>query len=419
MRNTILVTMDSLRADHTSFAGHDRETSPTLDGMAADGLTYTNAISPGPSTPESMPVILTGTYPTRSAQTDAGNSKLATRQATIGRHMQSRRTLAERFSDAGYATAAFSPNPYTCRYFGFDEGFDRFEDFLGGSRERLYRGMVDGMMVGLPKESVLPVRVLLNWAQREEVFKPWESFYDAVIEWTASVEEPYFLWILLMDTHDPYLTPSRFRTQSRWAMYQANWRLWRQGHKPPFDETTHERLVRAYDDSIRYADEFLARLQSDIGDDDPLIAVHGDHGEAFGEHGTYGHHARLYEENVHVPFVIEGGPSETVDTPISLQSIPDLLQSLAIDGRRPDVPRSPAIARTLDEDRLTARGRRWKYIRTGTDGTVYYLDGPVETEPIGDEILEDRSQGVVAPWLADERERARIDTAIAELRGSL
>ncbi|NHN46550.1 sulfatase [Halostella sp. JP-L12] len=416
MRNTILVTLDSLRADHCGYWGYDRETSPTLDRMAEEGVVFTNAVSPGPSTPESMPVSFTGEYPTPPAET--GDSSLLTeRRETIRRHMETRETLAERFSSAGYATAGFSPNPYTSRYFGFDAGFDRYEDFMGGSRERLYQGILEGALEGTSLAAVLPVRILLNWVQREEVFKPWEAFYDELRDWVADVEGPYFLWVLLMDTHDPYLVPSEYRTQSRAAMYQANYRLWRQNHEPPFSETTHERLVRAYDDTIRYADDFLARLRSDFGETDPLIVVHGDHGEAFGEHGTYGHHARLYEENVHVPFVVDGGPTGTVKAPVSLREIPDLLWTFAVEESTPIPDGSPAVARTLDGNRIAARDRRWKYIRNGgREDELYALaDGTGETNPVTDESFKETPRRLTDQWRESFRERERIAAAAGDI----
>jgi len=419
VRNLILVTADSLRADHCSYWGYDRETTPTLDRMAERGLVYTNAISPGPSTPESMPVSFTGTHPIRRDRGD-DESLLAVRRATIRRHMRTRETLAERFSRLGYATAGFSPNPYTSRYFGFDAGFDRYEDFMGGSRDRLYRGMLDGVLEDTALGAVLPVRLLLNWVQREEAFKPWTAFYDDLLAWLRDAPEPYFLWVLLMDTHDPYLVPAEYRAQSRRAMYHANYRLWRQGHQPPFSDRTHRRLVRAYDDSIRYADEFLRRTAEDAPGD-PLIAVHGDHGEAFGEHGTYGHHARLYEENIHVPFVVSGGPTARVERPVSLGRLPDLLEDLAVEESVQRSPSRPAVSRTLDGERIALRDRRWKYI--GDDngsGELYVLGGAdrapgPEGEPIKDDAAI-RAGRRSARWhIETQREYQRIETAAEDV----
>ena len=415
-QSVVLVTFDSMRVDHCGFAGYGRDTTPTLDTMAKEGLCFENAIAPGPSTPEAMPIILTGSHP-RSLSGGIETDFLR-RQRALREHMGARETLAERFSRAGYATAGFSPNPYTSQYFGFDVGFDHYEDFVDGSRERLYDGMLDGVLDDLDLQGLFPARVLLNWLQREEVFKPWEAFYDAIVEWVQGVEEPYFLWVLLMDTHDPYLVPSEYRTQSRRATYHANWRLWRQGHEPPFTEETHDRLVRAYDDTIRYSDAFVERLLGDL-DGEPLVAVHGDHGEAFGEHGTYGHQQRLYEENIHVPLVVSGGPDRTIEEPFSLADVPDLLWDLAT-GREPDVDGEPARARTLGGTRLAARGHDWKYLR-GPDGNAAYdlAADAEEQDPLNGAALHDVGKALVDRWVEDDRERHRVDGAIEQVEKKL
>ncbi|MEF8813590.1 MAG: sulfatase [Halovenus sp.] len=414
MRSVVLVTFDSFRADHCGFAGYERDTTPTLDRMAERGLTFENAVAPGPSTPEAMPVILTGSHP-RSLGPEH-EAEFVERQRTLREHMEARETLAERFSTAGYTTAGFSPNPYTSRYFGFDTGFETYEDFIGGSRERLYEGMLDGLLDDLDLRGLFPARVLLNWVKREEVFKPWEAFYDAVLEWVRGADGPYFLWVLLMDTHDPYLVPDEYRTQSRRGTYHANWRLWRQGHEPPFSGTTHDRLVRAYDDTIRYSDAFLDRLLGDLPDD-PLVAVHGDHGEAFGEHGTYGHHQRLYEENIHVPLVVHGGPERTVTNPFSLAGLPRLLLELA-SGDDPAVDREPAQAQTLGGTRSAVRGRDWKYLRTPDGDAVYDLQAdPGERNPLTDSDLYELCGPLMDRRTEADREKHRVRDAVEELRG--
>lgn len=415
-RSVVLVTFDSMRVDHAGYGGYDRDTTPTLDRMAREGLWFDNAIAPGPSTPEAMPIILTGSHP-RSLDS-ASEAEFLARQQTLREHMAGRETLAERFSRAGYATGGFSPNPYTSRYFGFDAGFDSYEDFIDGSRERLYDGMLGGVLDELDLSGLFPARVVLNWLQREEVFKPWAAFYDEIIEWVDSVSEPYFLWVLLMDTHDPYLVPGEYRTQSRRSTYHANWRLWRQGHEPPFSESTHERLVRAYDDTIRYSDAFLDRLLGDLPGD-PVVAVHGDHGEAFGEHGTYGHQQRLYEENIHVPLVVHGGPNREITDPVSLADVPQLLLDLAAD-REPTVDSDPVWARTLGGNRLALRGADWKYLRTPEGEAIYDLSAdPDEQEPLTEIAGADAYRSLGDRFEQSDREKHRLDRAVDEVVGSL
>lgn len=418
MNSVVLVTIDSMRADSWGFlSGSDL--TPTLDSLAAEGLGFEAAVAPGPSTPESMPAVMTGTYPTdvdRSA-----HSQLRARRDAIRHHLTARETVAERFRRLGYATAGFSPNPYTSRYFGFDAGFDRFEDFLRGSRDRLYAGMLDGRLRGIPMSTVFPVRLLVNWLRREEAFKPSSAVYEDVSAWLATATEPYFLWILLMDTHDPYLPPREHRRQPLPAVLHANWRLWRRGHEPPLTDRTHARLRQAYRGTVRAVDAFLDRLRRGLPGD-PVIAVHADHGEAFGEHGTYGHHQRLYEENVHVPLVVGGPvPSHTIHRPVPLAVLPDLLSTLAVgDDPLQILPRGPVRTQTLDGTHVGLRGSTWKFIRDPDGESLYNLEAdPDERQDVAgaESGLTDACRRLLRSWDADRRERTALAGAARGVMG--
>jgi arylsulfatase len=129
-RNIVLITVDSLRADHCGFMGYDQDTTPYLDTLADESVVFDRAIAPAPFTKQSMPAIFTGQYhtPTRDDYED---------------HVRKRDTIAERLSRRGYSTAGFSPNPFASRNFGYDDGFDLFEDFFGNdSREKIARTLL-------------------------------------------------------------------------------------------------------------------------------------------------------------------------------------------------------------------------------------------------------------------------------------
>jgi len=108
MRNIVLITWDSVRADHCSCYGYKKETTPFLDKMARNGLKFENAIVSGIPTPVSMAGVFTGKH------CDKVKSK----------------SLAEVLSKNGYITSAFHSNPYASRYFGFNRGFDYFKDYV-------------------------------------------------------------------------------------------------------------------------------------------------------------------------------------------------------------------------------------------------------------------------------------------------
>lgn len=382
-KSIVLLTIDSLRADHCSFMGYDQETTPTIDSMAQDGLVFENAIAPGPSTSESVPAMFTGHYPVNRSET---KSAIDGRIDRIGPHMKTRRSIAKRFSEQGYRTAAFTPNPFTSRYFGYGPGFDHYQDFLEGSRASLYERFFDGVFSG--NRLYMPVRVLMNWLQREEAFKPWESFYDEIVEWVSDGDKPYFIWIFLMDVHHPYLPSGDYRSISRPELYYANWKLRYQNYQPPLGEKVHENLVQAYDDAISYTDSFIESLRNDLPSD-PAVVVTADHGESFGEHGTYEHHggafgqegeqeyhSYLYEENIHVPLVISNaGRSGTVKQPVSLRSLPELLMATAVgDELKPETYTRPFVtSQSMDAEKVAVRGERYKYIQTSNGSELYDL----------------------------------------------
>lgn len=416
-RNVILVTLDSLCVDHCGHGGYDRETTPTLDRMAADGVSFETAIAPGPNTFESMPVIMTGGYPVPVSEDDFGNG-FAARRSRISRHMDTRTTLAERFKQRGYSTAAFTPNPFTSRDFGFDTGFDHFEDFIEGEDDHRFKP-------GFTSNSYL-FNILYNWKRGEREFRSWESFYDQVQRWIESSSEPYFVWILLMDTHNPFLIPSEHHEYSSklWELF-ANWRnLWLDTPVKQFVDLD-TRLVDLYDDSVRYTDAFLDRLTDDI-DSETALAVHADHGEAFGEHGVYGHldPHYLYEENVRVPLVLSNVDSTaTVSEPFSLRHLPQILTTMSnpdadidtfLDTFRDHRP----VSRTRVGGRAAVRDASKKLIVDGSIDHLFDLaSDPNEQQPLTlDEA--DGTETLVSTrdrFLSSQCEKQRICNATSTL----
>lgn len=395
-RNVVLITIDCLRGDYCGYLGGVKGTTPTIDQMAETGLAFTNAIAPGPSTSESMPAIFTGSYPVARPDTD---NLIDDRISRIRPHMQARETLPEMFQQAGYTTAGFSPNPFTTRYFGFDTGFDKYEDFIRGSRGRFYQKFLDGKLPA--NRFFMPIRVLFNWIQQEEVFKPWEKYYEEILKWTNSAEEPYFLWVHLMDAHHPYLASPEQRSSSRWRNLYANWRLRSQNYEPPFPEWIEEELETAYQDSVRYADEFVATLRNDLKTDDPVYVVTSDHGESFGEHGAYEHHggafgqhghqeyhSYLYEENIHVPLVVSNVDQDaSISEPFSLRDLKQLFDVLRNDYTIcTDTTNRFVTARTIDGSRIAIRGERWKYLEENRVTRLFDLANGEEQSVVNDEL---------------------------------
>ncbi|WP_435361993.1 sulfatase-like hydrolase/transferase [Haloarchaeobius sp. DFWS5] len=408
-QNIVLVTVDSLREDYCGFMGDSRNLTPNMDAAANDGLLFTNAISPGPATLDAMPGIFTGeNVPDTEVESDLDWSE------QFQHHLRARGTIAERLSRLGYETAAFTANPWTSREFGFDRGFDHFEDFFDETDEEGDDEAAESDDEGDGPLSTLRYGVQLarDWRSTSNMFMAWDSFYDDIVAWTEQASEPYFLWLFLVDVHMPYLPPSEFRRGTAASTYASNLWLYLQATGRdgdiPLESVFRPPLLRAYEDTISYTDEYFGRLTTDLDDDDPLFVVHADHGEGFGERGIYGHGPQLYRENVHVPLFVANGPSDRIDEPFSLTRIPDLLETLAADND-PRALTQPIVRTRNHDPTFAVRGRDWKYIYTPDEEKVFDLtDGEVE-------VIDDdhRSVGrdVVTLWRRDERERRDIADA--------
>jgi arylsulfatase A-like enzyme len=397
-RNVVLVTVDSLRADRCGHLGYDSNVMPTIDRLAEDGLQFDNAIAPAGSTRGSSTSFMTGGYPFERPGAD--------RRESIRGQVRARDTLAEKFKRMGYETAAFTANPWTSRSFGFDKGFDHFEDFMDETASNRFRD--DGDDGGPVRETAVR---LMDWWQGQEMFMSWESFYDDIQRWIESADEPYFLWIFLVDVHMPYIPPKRYL--SFWPLtYAANAWLFG-GADERMSPLFRKPLVSAYDKTVEYTDDFVATLLGDVGDDD-IVCVHADHGERFGEGRQYGH-GHLDESVVHVPLVVGNVPSERVEEPVSLRSIPDLLTGLATDGDRPTVERPYVTAQTNHGMRVV-RGRDWRY-EIEYDEESVSLRSNGEWQHRDEHPLYDVGRSVVSREKATEEERKRVVSRVQALDG--
>ncbi|WP_276280672.1 sulfatase [Halorussus caseinilyticus] len=423
-QNIILVTYDSLRADHCGFMGYDRDTTPALDALADDGLVFENATASGVPTIASMTSVMTGEH--SLASPEIGFNTEQREQVT------SRPTIAEVLSDEGYATGALSPNPPASSYFGFDSGFDWFEDFLAedkGILERAWNRVFQRSIEGGAAATYL--RLFRNVVQREEVLRPWEDYYDRIRQWREQAEEPYFLWVLLLEPHHPWLPPKEYRRwSSRWDAYRSfhhYWEMLNSGWTPDFSAREHRRLLNLYDDSIRYGDEFLARLREDFADDDPAIVVHADHGEEFGSHERYGHQPYLTEDLTHVPLVVGNADTEgRVERPVELRSLAPTIADLAgvshsfeadslladdADAKRPWVA-SKVFAE--GERRTAIRTRGSKFVAEPGRRELYDLDSdPDEQTDLAERAPDaaDAFEAAVAHHVSSEREKRALRSA--------
>ncbi len=275
--NVLLISIDTLRADHLGCYGYTAVRTPVIDQLAREGVRFERAFSTVPLTLPAHASILTGTYPSYHGIRDNAGYVLP----------QDQTTLAEVLKKEGYSTAAVVGAYVLDSKFGLDQGFDHYYDNFDLSRY----------------ENISP-----GYIQRTG-----DEVVQESIRWLSSVRpKPFFLWVHLYDPHDPYTPPEPYAS------------------KHP---------GRPYDGEIEFTDSnvgvLLAALKQRGLYENTLIILAGDHGESLGEHGEEKHGFFVYNATLHVPLIfrLPGGreAGRTVDDNVSLVDLfPTVVQWLGL-----------------------------------------------------------------------------------------
>src|SRR5713101_5612158 len=190
--SVILITIDTLRADHVGCYGAQTVKTPTLDTLARDGVVFERAISQVPLTWPSHAVILTGTYPFQNGVQDFTGQPLA----------QQFRSVSQAFQKAGYATGAVVSAFVLDRSWGLARGFDFYDDAFS---PEVFQQKDIGLVDRKAGESVTRALKWLNAARMPK----------------ETPARPFFFWLHLYDPHSPYDPPEPFRTQYRGHLYDG------------------------------------------------------------------------------------------------------------------------------------------------------------------------------------------------------
>lgn len=415
-QNIVLITADSLRADHCGFLGGDAGLTPNLDRMARDSINYRNAVAPGPRTPSSMPEIFTGSFlPGNDFNPADGESRVG----RIADHMARSEPLPESLREQGYSTNAFTANPWTIQKTNFSRGFDTFYELGEVNLPPVFDYLPNNTLKSFSKYAYA-------WWSKDIWFSQWPTFYEEVREAARELDEPYFLWVFLMDTHNPYVVPRQYRAESSaFGMYSTLARTndlfagagGGSSYKGGISEKLQSDLLKLYRDSVRSVDAFVGKLREEIDSENTTFVFHSDHGEAFGEHGTYGHQRRLYEENIHVPLLIDHGQcSDDIDQPFSLRDLPNIVTNLE---SLPDAISSwttkRTVSRTEDGEKIAVRSQSWKCIFSDGDVELYDLSAdPAESTDVSDnyEGVVDEFRDVASTELEQVPQRSDSDVSI-------
>jgi len=277
--NVILVTIDTLRADHLACSGNTKVKTPYIDSLAREGVRFARNYTPVPVTLPSHTSIFTGLYPIYHQVRNNGTFEVSDQIET----------LAEVLKKNGYHTAAFIGSFVLDSRYGLEQGFDYYDDYLEKD----------------PNQAIM----IYNERTAGEVVESANQWLE------KNSQNPFFMWLHCFDPHAPYEPPMPFS-----KIYQKN----------------------LYDGEIAYTDYALGRLISNLKKknllDKTLIVVTADHGEGLGEHAEKTHAIFIYDATLHVPLIMrypKAIPAGLVvqNATSTIDIMPTILDILQISGR--------------------------------------------------------------------------------------
>jgi len=316
--NIMLVVIDSLRYDHLGCYSYERDNTPFIDQMAAEGVLFERAYSTSSWTTPSVMSMFTSVLP-----------RMHTLISMSNRLPEDCTTLATELRKLGYATIGVSVNPCGAGHLGFDRGFDLFDD---------YSVLLDIQ---------LNVFDVMGIEQRKSLHETTTSaqLTDLALAHLRKVPEgkPWFLFLFYFDPHADYVPPRRYV-----EMFDPDYagdatgKVVGKEYTYVFENPRDLEHVKAlYDGEIRFTDDQFRRFAAAAADegllgDNLLTLIVSDHGEEFNDHGGIQHGRTLYEEVVRVPMIMHWPrvlpAGRRVKQPVQLIDImPTLLSALKAD----------------------------------------------------------------------------------------
>ena len=355
--NIILLTVDSLRADHLGFLGYQKAVSPNIDKLAQESAVFKEAYAVGPHSPYSFPAIFTSTYPLDyKGPMDVGSSRVF---------------LSEVLKNNGYLTATFHATVRLSSFFGYDKGWDFFYDLEDPSeigfkkkgasgkikkkiktvlRSYLYRfGLI---WVNIFPSTFFLSRYLIYRLTKKiknpnvDAFTLNKAAKEFISSHNKNKNQPIFLHIHYMDVHGPFfpldyylkkriLSRSEFigKSIAAFSLNDSSFLLKR------YIKDHLKKTLELYDDGIKYLDsqisDFFDFLKKENIWDNAIIIFTADHGEELWDHGEPAHGRNLYNELLHIPLIIKipGKGAEIISHKVSLRGLaPTICDLVGVGG---------------------------------------------------------------------------------------
>jgi arylsulfatase A-like enzyme len=323
MKNVILITVDSLRADCLDKA-------PNIANFAKEGYLLNNAYATGPVSSQSFISILASVYPLDFEALKKINKPKA--------------LLGQAFKDNGFTTASFHSINYLNDYLEFDWDFSNQIASNKKQEKKILKKIFwafEKFFLDIFPSLVFGARYLLHRAGFITIKPRLEAakLNLQVKDFVKKQKEPFFLWVHYMDVHEPYL-PYESHFKDRKLSYDelAGYYLNKTKNKN-FLKRHIKKARELYEDGIKYVDKELGDLfdffkKNNIWDES-IVVFASDHGDAFLEHGRAGHYDGLYNELLRVPLIIKdpGRIPKIINRKVSLIDLAPTICDLAGVGK--------------------------------------------------------------------------------------
>lgn len=360
MGNVLLITIDTLRADHLGCFGYRVIQTPNIDSLARQGVLFQQTFTPVPITLPSHASIFTGLYPYQHGVLDNGSFSL--KKEAI--------TLAEILKNSGYKTAAFVGAFVLDSIFGLDQGFDDYDDYM--PKQDDHTAKQDKVMA-------------IHFAER-----PASQVTERAISWLRKQQVakaapcPFFLWLHYFEPHAPYEPPEPFKS--------------RYSHS-------------AYDGEIAAVDHWLGILVQELKRlglfDKILIVVTADHGEGLGEHQESTHGNFLYDSTLRVPLIFKLPqsrffgliPKRINSLTRTIDVMPTILDLLGLSAHIPQGIDGQSLLPLIQEERAWSRGA------TGSEGGKDFEDVKGFEDLRGKDLKGDKGRGDKRDRRGDKRDK--------------
>jgi len=325
-KNVVLISLDTLRADHLGAWGYERETSPRIDAFAKKSVIFRRAVAQAGSTIPSHASLFTSLYPsavlTKPTLIQGPSGKGAAKlRGTLADWPE---TLAEHLRNAGFATWGFVDGGNVRRDFGFAQGFDHYAD--------------EGVGIEVLGKQAR------KWIEEHPV-------------------DRFFLFLHCYDIHTPYVSPDEYVAlfgdpEHAYPMpLHADYFRQVESGEIVMSERDFVEVIARYDAGIRYTDDRIGAFLDWLGErgllDDTLVVIVSDHGEEMREHGRFGHEQLYLDPNLRVPLVIRapGARPQVVGETVELVDVvPTILDLLGLPASRDAIGRSLApVVRGADQ----------------------------------------------------------------------